>query len=54
MDKIGLFIGFLLYASFSTIRSNRRRKLEKEKKIVNDLKKNLKEDLKDIGDINEH
>lgn len=54
MDKIGLFIGFLLYASISTIRSNRRRKLNKEKKIVNDLKKNLKEDLKDIGDINEH
>lgn len=54
MEKIGLLIGFLLYASISTIRSNRRRKLEKEHKIVNDLKKNLKEDLKDIGDINEH
>ncbi len=50
MEKISLFIGFLLYASISTIRSNRRRKLRKEKRIVN----KLKEDLKGIGDINEH
>ena len=50
MEKIGLFIGFLLYASISTIRSNKRRKLEKDNKIINNLKKNIK----DIGDTDEH
>ena len=54
MEKIGLFIGFLLYASISTIRSNRRRRLEKENRIVNKLKEDVKENIKDIGGTDEH
>ena len=50
MGKIGIFIGVLLYASISTIRSNRKRRLEKEQKIS----KKIKEELKKIGDTNEH